>query len=49
MDVKIKKAISQKTGNEYEYLSIMLAPGLEKKVFLNQAELLLVKAQIKQS
>ena len=47
MDVKIKKAISSKTGNEYEYLSIMIAPGLEKKVFLNQAELLLIKAQIK--
>lgn len=44
MDFKatLKEATS-KNGNVYQYLSIMLTDTLEKKVFLEQAELELLK------
>ena len=44
MDFKatLKEATS-KSGNVYKYLSIMLTDTLEKKVFLEQAELELLE------
>lgn len=50
MDVKatLKEATS-KNGNKYKYLSIMLTDTLEKKVFLDQAELELLEMKEKES
>lgn len=44
MDVKatLKDGVS-KAGNPYTYISIMLTDTLEKKVFLEQAEIELLK------
>lgn len=39
----LKEAISEKSGKSYTYLSIMLTPSLEKKVFLDPAEIELLK------
>lgn len=48
MDLKatLKEATS-KSGNTYQYVSIMLTDTLEKKVFLDQAELELLKMKEK--
>lgn len=35
----LKEGVSEKSGKTYYYVSIMLTPSLEKKVFLDQAEL----------
>lgn len=50
MDLKatLKEATS-KSGNTYQYVSIMLTDTLEKKVFLDQAELELLKIKEKDS
>lgn len=47
MDVKLKTGISEKTGKEYTYLSIMLTPNYEKRVFLEKAEIELINMLIK--
>lgn len=49
MDVKatLKEGIS-KSGNAYKYLSIMLTDTLEKKVFLEQAEIQLLELKQKE-
>lgn len=39
----LKEGVSQKSGNTYYYLSIMITPNIEKKVFLEEAELELLK------
>ena len=48
MNVKcsLEKGVSQKSGNEYTYLSIWLTPTYEKKVFLDKAEEELVKLEL---
>ena len=38
----LKEAVSQK-GNSYYYVSLMITPNYEKKVFLEQSELELIK------
>lgn len=38
----LKEAVSQK-GNKYYYVSLMLTPNCEKKVFLDPSELELIK------
>ena len=46
MDIDIKCSLKEavsKSGNTYTYLSVFLTPTLEKKVFLEQAELELIK------
>lgn len=43
MKTELKKGISEKTGREYYYISIMLTPTYEKKVFLENAEVELIK------
>lgn len=45
MDLKctLKEAVSEKSGKKYVYVSIQLTPTLEKKVFLDQAELELLQ------
>ena len=43
MKTEIKKGVSEKTGKEYYYLSIMITPTYEKKVFLDNAEVELIK------
>lgn len=45
MDLKcsLKEAVSEKSGKQYVYVSIQLTPNMEKKVFLDQAELELIK------
>ena len=50
MDVKatLKEATSKK-GTHYKYISIMLTDTLEKKVFLEQAELELLNLKEKES
>lgn len=50
MDVKatLKEATS-KSGNTYKYLSIMLTDSLEKKVFLEPAEIQLLELKQKES
>lgn len=49
MDVKatLKEATS-KNGNVYKYISIMLTDTLEKRVFLEQAELELLEIKEKE-
>lgn len=49
MDLKatLKEATS-KSGNNYTYVSIMLTDSLEKKVFLEQAEIELLKIKEKE-
>lgn len=49
MDVKatLKDGVS-KNGNAYKYLSIMLTETLEKKVFLDQAEIQLLELKQKE-
>lgn len=41
MDLKctLKEGISEKSGKSYVYVSIMLTPTYEKRVFLESAEL----------
>lgn len=50
MDVQatLKEATS-KNGNKYSYISVMLTDTLEKKVFLEQAEIELLKLKEKES
>ena len=50
MDVKatLKEATSKK-GTPYKYISIMLTDTLEKKVFLEQAELELLSLKEKEN
>ena len=43
MKTELKKGISEKTGKEYYYLSIMITPTYEKKVFLDNAEIELIR------
>ena len=45
MDLKcsLKEGISEKSGKTYVYVSIMLTPTYEKRVFLDNAELELLK------
>lgn len=45
MDLKctLKEEISQKSGKPYTFLSIMLTPSLEKKVFLEPSEIEVLK------
>lgn len=44
LDCTLKQGISEKTGKPYYYLSIILtSSGLEKRVFLQQAEVECVK------
>ncbi len=49
MDVKatLKEATS-KNGKQYTYVSVMLTDTLEKKVFLEQAEIELLKLKEKE-
>ncbi len=49
MDVKatLKDGVS-KSGNAYKYVSIMLTDTLEKKVFLEQAEIQLLELKNKE-
>lgn len=49
MDIKVtlKEGVSKK-GNAYKYLSIMLTDTLEKKVFLDPAELELLAMKEKE-
>lgn len=42
LDCSLKEAISEKSGKPYVYVSIQLTPNIEKKVFLQQAELELI-------
>ena len=48
MTVKLeeKEAIS-KAGNTYTYLSLEIAPGIEKRIMLTRAEMMLFKARYK--
>lgn len=39
----LKEEISQKSGKPYTFLSIMLTPSLEKKVFLDPSEIECIK------
>lgn len=39
----LKEAISEKSGKPYLYVSLMLTPTFEMKVFLKSAEVELVK------
>lgn len=34
----LKKDVSKKTGNEYEYLALIFPNGYEKRVFLEDSE-----------
>lgn len=45
MDLKcsLKEGVSEKSGKTYVYVSIMLTPTYEKRVFLESAELELLK------
>ena len=43
LECSLKDAISEKSGKPYVYVSIMLTPNLEKKVFLDSAEVELLK------
>ena len=47
MKTELKKGISKKTGEEYYYLSIMITPTYEKKVFLDSAEIELIRIMSK--
>lgn len=44
MSCSLKEGIS-KSGKKYYYLSVLLTPTLEKKIFLEDAELELLKMQ----
>lgn len=50
MDLKctLKEEISQKSGKPYTFLSIMLTPSLEKKVFLEPSEIECLKLSYSQ-
>lgn len=41
----LKEAVSEKSGKPYTYISIMLTSTLEKKVFLDPAEVEVLKMQ----
>lgn len=43
LQCSLKEGISQKSGNKYYYLSIMLNPSYEKKVFLDPADIEIIK------
>lgn len=47
MKTELKKGISEKTGKEYYYLSVMITPTYEKKVFLDSAEIELIRLMTK--
>ena len=47
MTIEIKKGTSSKTDKEYEYLSIKLNNGYEKKIFLVPAEMYMFKEELK--
>lgn len=51
MEVKatLKEAVSKKSNEPYKYLSIMLTDTLEKKVFLEPAEIQLLELKQKDS
>lgn len=42
----LKEAVSSKSGKTYFYLSIQITPTIEKKVFLEEAELELLKIYV---
>lgn len=43
LDATLKEAISEKKGTKYMYVSLMLTPNLEKRVFLEQSEIECIK------
>lgn len=43
-EAKLRTGVSQKTGKEYMMIEIQLAPDYKKVVFLDNAEVALVKA-----
>lgn len=43
LECTLKEGISEKSGKSYVYVSIMLTPTYEKRVFLESAELELLK------
>lgn len=43
IDATLKEAVSEKSGKKYMYVSLMLTPTLEKKVFLEQSEIECIK------
>lgn len=43
LNCSLKEGISEKSGKTYVYVSIMLTPTYEKRVFLENAELELLK------
>lgn len=45
LNCSLKEGTSTKSGKKYYYLSIYLTSSLEKKVFLEDAELELLKMQ----
>lgn len=44
MNAELRTGVSQKTGKEYMMIEIQLAPDYKKVVFLDSAEVALVKA-----
>lgn len=47
INTELKKGISKKSGKEYYYLEIELAPDYKKVVLLDRPEVALVKLTIK--
>ena len=45
----LKEEISTKSGKPYNYVSIILTPTLEKKVFLEPAEVECLKIQLQKN
>lgn len=43
LECTLKEAISEKSGKPYSYLSVMLTANLEKKIFLDPAEVEVIK------
>lgn len=43
MKATLKEAISEKSGKPYQYISLMLTPTLEKKIFLEPSEIECIK------
>lgn len=44
INAELRTGVSQKTGKEYMMIEIQLAPDYKKVVFLDRAEVALVKA-----
>lgn len=44
LNAELRTGVSQKTGKEYMMIEIQLAPDYKKVVFLDSAEVALVKA-----